>query len=316
MTFRDAATVAYSPYYNFSPFAFASTAGTPTLAQAPFVPNSTEPSLLTPGFAVAGVNSANLSVNATAGVSQALTRRSSIAANLMFQDIVFLTDGASDMMQLGSSVGYTYQIWRKLNFHAGFNRTQVRLSDGEGWSQPIQWLDLGLDYNDGLTFQLSRHTTLSLAAALGSFRTLPGTTQYRVLGNAVLSHTMHRTWVASTGVSRNLAFVAGFREPVLYDTVFAGISGQLVNRLSSSTVASLNRGYVGLNMANHYDTAGASSVLSFALTRRLAAFAQYSYYRNHIPAGLTTLTALTNFDRQSASVGLTLFEPIFSTARK
>ena len=69
-------------------------------------------------------------------------------------------------------------------------------------------------------------------------------------------------------------------------------------------------------MANYYETVGASSVLSFALTRRLAAFAQYSYYRNHIPAGLTTLAALTNFDRQSASVGLSLFEPIFSTARK
>ena len=139
----------------------------------------------------------------------------------MFQDIVFLTDHANDMMQVGSSVFYTHQIWRKLNFHASFYRTQVRLSESEGWSEPIQSLDLGLDYNDGLTFQLSRHTTLSLAASLGSIRTLPaGTTQYRLLGNAVLSHTMYRTWVASTGVARNLAFVATFKQPVLYDTVF------------------------------------------------------------------------------------------------
>src|SRR5262249_48612331 len=64
MTFRDAATVAYSPYYNFSPTSFASTVGTvgtvgTPSTQAPFVANSTEPSLLTPGFGVAAVKSAN-----------------------------------------------------------------------------------------------------------------------------------------------------------------------------------------------------------------------------------------------------------------
>jgi hypothetical protein len=217
-------------------------------------------------------------------------------------------------MQLGSQVFYSHRIWRTLSFHGGYTRTQARFGDS-GWSPPFQTLDFGLDYNDGLTFQLSRHTTLQLSAALGSARTVPGITQYRVLGSATLAHSISRTWIASTGVSRNLSFVAAFRQPVLYDTAYGMLSGQLTNRISSTSSITLSRGYVNLDQSRHYDTSAASTALSFGLTRRLGAFAQYTYYRTRIPADLTTLAVMQSFGRQTASVGLSVFQPIFNTAR-
>jgi hypothetical protein len=219
------------------------------------------------------------------------------------------------LTQLGSQALYHYQIFKKLSFHAGYQRSQARIHNPDRWSEPTQYLDFGLDYGDALSLQLSRRTLLTFGVSLGSARAVPGTTQYRVLGNANLSHSMGRTWSANVGVARSLGFVAAFQQPVLSDAAFASIGGQLATRVSSVSTASWTRGYIGLDSARHFDSSGASSVLSVGVTRRIGAFAQYSYYRNRLPTGATTLAVLSNFDRQTASVGLTFYAPLYNSQR-
>ena len=117
-------------------------------------------------------------------------------------------------------------------------------------------------------------------------------------------------------IQNEVAVGTGERIQGRVEDLFGMISGQLRTRISSTSFVSLSRGDVGLVSGSHYDTSGASTSISFGLTRHFQAFAQYAYYRNRIPAGLTTLAAVTNFAQQTASVGLSFYQPIFHSARK
>jgi hypothetical protein len=112
-----------------------------------------------------------------------------------------------------------------------------------------------------------------------------------------------------------MGFIAAFREPVLTDTVSAAFNGQLARRIAWGNQLSLTRGYIGLSQSRHYDSITGLSGLSYALTRRVAAFAQYAYYKSRLPPGSSPLLVLTNFDRQSVTAGVTLYQPIFNTQR-
>ena len=180
---------------------------------------------------------------------------------------------------------------------------------------PAQSFDVGLDYNDALTLQLTRRTAVSFGAALGSARAFPGSTQYRILGNAGITHFLGRTWSTTASFSRNLGFVAAFDQPVLSDLAMGTLSGQLATRVFWSSVASWSRGYVGLDQSKHFDSQFATSLLDFAVSRHITAFIQYAYFQNRLPPGLLALSTISTLNRQTASVGLSLFVPIFNTQR-
>jgi hypothetical protein len=304
MSLAGAASASYSPYFNL----------TPTPAGQLAV--NTLPTSVTPGLNVGALNASNVMINAFTGVNARLSRRSDLSANLLFQQTFFLGHSDVNLTQLGSQLLYHRQVFRKLGFHVGYTRTQSRTGTSDRWSDPLQSFDVGLDYADALVLQLSRRTTLSFGVALGSARAIPGTTQYRVLGNANLMHSIGRTWFSGISFSRSLGFLAAFEQPALVDTATGTFGGQLATRLSWSSSVSWTRGYIGLDQSKHYDSDYASSVLMYAISRNLEAFAQYSYFRNRLPTALFTLPIPINFDRQAVSVGFSLFDPIFNTQRK
>jgi hypothetical protein len=305
LTFQAAANAAYSPFFNLGP--------TPLTQQ--FAGGSPLPIDVTPGFGVSALSASNVDTYASIGLTGKITSRSAVYTTLAFQQVYFLDNPESNLTQVSSAVGFTHQLFKKLSFHAGYQEYQTRLRNPDGWSQPVRYLDFGLDYSDGLTLRISRRTTLALGASLGSARPVPGSTQYRVLGNANLTHTIGRTWYAFAGANRSLGFIATFEEPILSDTASVGLTGQLLTRLSWTTSATWLRGYIGLDSSRHYDSSSVGSTLSFALARRVGTFVQYTYYTNRLPAGASTLSALSNFDRQTVAAGLTLFEPIFNSQR-
>ena len=305
LTFQATANAAYSPYFNLAPAS----------ALQPFGGNNPLPIEVTPGFGVSAVNASNVGAYASGGITARVSAHSAVYVALYFQQVYFLQNPDADSTQVSTQALYTHQIWKKLNFHGGYSEFQTRVRNPDGWSEPVRYLDIGLDYNDGLTLRLSRRTTLSFNGSLGSARPVPGRTQYRVLGNVNLTHNLGRTWVSYAGAGRNLGFVAGFRDPILSDSAAAGLGGQLITRVSWMSGASWVRGYIGLDSSRHYDSTSANSMLQFALTRRLGAFLQYTYYTNRLPVGTSALFALGNFDRSTVSAGLTLYAPIFNTQR-
>jgi len=277
--------------------------------------NFPPPINVTPGFGVSSLTASNVAAYASGGISGRVSRRSTAYALLYYQQIHFFDQSFADSKQLGTQVQYSYQLFRKLSFHAGYSEFKQRLQNPDRWSESVRFIDLGLDYNDGLALRLSRRTTVTFAASLGSARPVPGKTQYRILGNATLSHYIGRTWNAYAQGGRSLGFVAAFSEPILSDSASVGLVGQLANRISWTNGANWTRGYIGLDTHRHFDSTSVGSTLSFGVTRRIGAFVQYNFYKNRLPSDAFALTVLSNFDRQTVAAGLTLYAPIFSSQR-
>src|SRR5262245_23611100 len=77
---RTGAFVSYLPFYNFWPSTYLP--GSQAGAAQSFDPIAQSASLVTPGLGLPGVNLSNVTASANAGISNGLTRRSSIAADV------------------------------------------------------------------------------------------------------------------------------------------------------------------------------------------------------------------------------------------
>jgi len=256
----------------------------------------------------------NINSGADMNLSAAISQRSSLSAGLFARRTFFLSESSQDFTSLGSTAGFRHRLFKKLNFRATYTRQQTFVG-GDRSSLPTQSLDFGLDYGDGLNLRLSRRTNLSLAVSAGSARSLQGRTQVRLLGSAILTHSLGRSWSSSASVARTLGFVTGFLEPVLQDTAIARIGGQLSPRVGVTSSAALSRGYIGLDSRRSLTAYSAVAMMSFAVTRRIATFANYTYYVANVPSNASTLPLPSNLSRQSVSVGLSFWAPIFSKPR-
>ncbi|MEQ1869355.1 MAG: hypothetical protein ABL961_04970, partial [Vicinamibacterales bacterium] len=257
----------------------------------------------------------NTVVFASAGLQTRLSSRSTVNVALQTQRTVFIGNAQSGLFQISSSAIYSHQLIRKLAVYAGYRR-EATLATIEG--SPTfsnQSLDFGVNYGDGLTLQIARHTTLTMNVGLGSGKSLTRRTQFTALGSAALSQALGRSWSANLSYARTLGFVSGFQEPVLQDAVNASVGGQLGRRASLTSSAQYSRGYVGFDTARQFDIYGVTTALSIALHRRVSAFAQYAYYGNQVPAGLSSLPVFPSFARSAAVAGVQLWAPLYSKPR-
>src|SRR5262249_33864861 len=141
--------------------------------------------------------------------------------------------------------------------------------------------------------------------------TYAGEAHYRVNGTARLMRGFGRTWSASVGYNRNTEFRVGFREPLLNDTVNAGISGLAAWRLKWSAGAGYTTGTIGFG-SSHFTSYSGSAQIDLALTRTLALFGQYRYYHFDVPAGSSVWDLATRISRGSALAGLSVRVPLIN----
>lgn len=298
LTFAVAGSLGYAPYYSFSPFAGAPALDAQSLGQLP-------------GFAAAP--SANINEVLSTGLTYRLSQRSSLSADFALSRVTFVDDSANNTTAIGSHVAYTQRITRRVGFHVGYQRTRSRLNGAEREWMVTDGIDAGLDYGDSI--RLTRRTTLSFATSVGAAKSRNGRTQYTLLGSAGIGRGIGRTWSARADYARTLGFVAGFRDAVLSDSVSGYLGGQLARRISWTSGVGLSRGQVGLGTTDSFVTQTASSGLNFGLTRRIGAYVQYTYYRNRLPMGLTTLPILSAYSRNTVTTGLSIWQSIFNTER-
>ena len=81
-------------------------------------------------------------------------------------------------------------------------------------------------------------------------------------------------------------------------------------------VLGASRGYFGFSQPQQAVTTGdATTRLSFALTRHLGAFGQYTYYYSDVGTGAATVPLIPKLSRQAITVGLTAWVPIINRVR-
>lgn len=255
----------------------------------------------------------------SAGLSASVTRRGTASVLFAVRRSHFFGDLGPfgtfpGFSTISSTASYSHRIVRNLSARVGYRTERPFLIENN--AQPrIEGFEFGLDLNDGLQLQLTRRTTLAMAVSLGSFRQTPGTTQYRVLGSATLTHGIGRTWAASANISRNLLFAPAFAQPTLMDMAMATLGGQLAPRVSLTGSGGFTRGYVGLDTSRSFDLLSAAAVLNVALTRRIALFGQYSLYSSEVPPDVSQLPLFNNFKRNGLVVGLTFWAPLYNRPR-
>ena len=261
----------------------------------------------------------------TAAMARRLDTRSAIDFNYRLRLVDFRTD---DLGVNEQHVGahYSRELSQRVGLRAGY-RYQVGVSDFTARadttpSEPVGLhnIDIGVNYSRPLS--LSRRTTLSFStgsALIQRARDNTGSSQldssmlFRVLGNVALQHEIGQSWTARAGYSRDIGFVEGFIDPMLSDSVTAGITGLLardINLLASVTYSHAMPANASESDRRHEALAG-SVRLQKALTRSLALYGQYVYYQTNQGSGVQLPDGpLTEFDRHVVRGGLTVWMPL------
>lgn len=287
---------AYSPFFQFAPFLDS---------------GMTNVGPLGAGFGFAAVAERNLGLNASIGLSDSLTKKTTVYANAQGMDWRMLDTPANSLRSWGGRAGIRHSLTRGFGLHAEYGQDQVQYAFPGVTPYVNQTIDAGVDYGDTLSF--ARRTALSFSTTTDATRYL-GETHYRLNGSARLTRGLSRTWSTWVGYNRDTEFRIGFRAPLLTDSVNTGVSGLLAWRVKWSAGAGYTRGVIGFG-SDRFSTYSGTSRLDFALTRALALFGQYAYYHYEVPAGSSALDLVPRFSRQTATVGLSVSLPLVNDVR-
>jgi len=250
-------------------------------------------------------------------LSQGLGRRTALDAYYGFSDVNYV-DNEFDYGSHAAGIRLSQRLTQHLGFHGGYGYSTASYDRPQDVApQRIHNIDVGVDY--GRALSVSRRTTFTFStgsSAVTQGERLTGVAgngfSYHVIGTANLRHEIGRTFSAGIGYRRSVDFHEGFNDPFLSDAVTATYGGLLSRRLGFSSQADYAFGSVGLGGDNNgYDSASASAGLQYALSRTLAVYARYVYYRYHFDSGVVLDPRFVpSLSRQGVRVGLTASFPI------
>ena len=163
---------------------------------------------------------------------------------------------------------------------------------------------------------MARRTALTVTTQTSMIRETGGERRYRLNGGVTLTRGFRRTWAASPCRHAQHRVPAGFLEPVFSDGASASISGMFADRIEWSAAAGASKGEVGFDGTGDFISYSGNSRLSAGITRHLGLYAEYAYYHYDLPRGSTSFLLLPQQSRQSISVGLSAYVPIFTRVRE
>jgi hypothetical protein len=306
--FGTRATASFAPFFSFvSPNSAPTGFDTGVLA---FDPTFGIPSF---GFAVAAQK--NITLDGSMGITASLTRRASVSVQGKWREMRLLDRPDNDVRTYGGGATFRYRLTRTISLRAGYGRELTQYLGSTAAPTRSDSIEAALDYGDSLTLRLGRRATLSFNPAVTVIHYLDQN-YFRLNGTVVIARGFGRTWNASAAYVRSMQFVGGSTQPVLSDSVFASLGGQLLPRLTWTSGAGAAHGNVGFSTsAPPFTTYRVSSGVSFALFRSMGSYAQYNYQRAEISPGSTTLDVLSSFRRHTFSVGLSLWVPIINNGK-
>ena len=303
VTLRTHASALYSSYYVFTPFLEGGAIG-PGL--------NTTPDLLNPGYGFAAAAEPNTRYDAGGGFTVQTSRRSNFAAGALWTDYRFPDREDFSYDTRNADGTFHYQLTRPLGLRAGYAYTEARYNDESVGRVTLQTIDAGVDYRDAISF--ARRTALSFGTSTMAAK-IGDRTHFRVNGDVILTRGFRRSWSAQGGYMRDVGFMAGFLQPVLSDSVAAGVGGLLHPRLHWSSGVAYSRGTVGFDSDDTFRTYTGTTRLEVGIARPFGVYGQYTYYYYNVPPGSGSAQIVPQFARQAASVGLMVWLPIISDMR-
>jgi hypothetical protein len=256
-----------------------------------------------------------LSTSAGATQTLQLTRRSSVILDYDYAR-THVESRASDFETHRAGGIFRQAVTQNLGYHVGYHYRRADYpSTVDSRRLDTHEADIGIDFNKALS--LTRRTTVSMSTGSSAYQ-VDNRQRYRVNGTARLNREIGRTWSASLAYNRNIGFVDTFDDPVLFDSVTAGIGGLFMRRLQFSASTGVSNGTIGLTGRNNgYRTYSDNVSLTTSLTRNIAIGTSYFYYRSRFESGAVVPEVLARqFDRQGVRAYLTIWAPLFYRTRR
>jgi hypothetical protein len=314
LRFGAAGQLYYSPYYQ-QDFLFSS--GAPTIAS---------PALGAPGLDFVVARQPSVTTSGRTSLTYAFSTRSSLDTFYEVNDRRFTSGDLPSQYDQSAGVRYARQFNRFVGMHAGYAYRYGRYGTADDRPIKDHRIDVGVDGGYGRSFALARRTTFSFNTGSGiavtdSVRqdaepdTFDPDAHFFLTGSADLLHSWARTWSANAGYRRGLSYEAGFSQPLLSDSAFAGIAGLLAPRVDFTAGLQYTNGSVGFTGADRgYANSSAYATLRTALTSNLAAYAQYFYYHTNFETGVVLPSFVQrSLDRQGVTVGVTASVPLINS---
>ena len=246
------------------------------------------------------------------GYSQRLSRHATFSANYGYQHADRGAEADEFRYQsLGGAL--TYNLGKGLDARAGYFYGEGDY--GDGGTREHHTIDAGVNYNRALS--ISRQTTLSFATGTSALRTL-GHLRFTITGNARLQHEIGRSWNTWVGYARRVLMNETWPEPVVADSVSAGLRGLLSRRMQFTSSIRGALGKQGLESdAPGFDTAQGAATLSYALTRFMNLGVTYFYYRQRFDEGAVLSVGVpASAERHSVRATVSLWAPLFERTRR
>lgn len=254
-----------------------------------------------------------LSYGASANLEHELTRRSWLEGGASYRRSDW-AGGDLDVESVSFFGRYRREIGRGVSFRLGYarGRGDYRFGDSER-DVYTDTIDAGVDY--GRTLSVSRETSLSFSTGTSAV-TSEGRTRWDLVGSAVLTHQIGRTWAAAVSYNRQSGFVDVLAEPAFTDAVSGSLSGLLGQHVSLSLGAGASRGTVGIIDGNEFSAQHATAGLQTSVTRLVGVNVSYIYYRYRFGSTAFLPADFGNRVHQhSVQASITLGVPLLSNAR-
>jgi opacity protein-like surface antigen len=246
-----------------------------------------------------------------------LTRRVSFGGNYDYRRDWSIGPGTAGRPSLSShsvSARLTSQLTRTLSVYGGYRYHETHYRSVNLSTFRTQMAEVGANYGRGLSFRLSRNTTLDLGGGLGGYADHHGRQRYRLTGRVVLDHS-RRFWNStvqySRGVDSNEIF---FEQPITYDRVTARVSGLITERVHVQALAFVRRSIVGFAGGDNRALQGAAMAgVQTALTAYLACSVNYVYYRYQYGSQVTIPGGVNSrYASQSVRASLNVWAPLLN----
>jgi hypothetical protein len=136
--------------------------------------------------------------------------------------------------------------------------------------------------------------------------------QYRLIGDASVTHPLGRTWSLQGSYHRGLGYIQGFQAPVFTGAYSAAANGFLNRRIDLSLAAAYSSGEAGLTgTPSQFTTYTGDARLRYAVTRMWAVYAEYLFYYYDFNEGLLLPAGLPpGLTRNGVRAGVTLWIPV------
>jgi hypothetical protein len=253
----------------------------------------------------------------TAGLTHNFTSRAAVLFNASFRytDYIGQNTAYPDYRSYDGGGQFRYSVSRHVRLQLDYKLTHAE-TFGTARTREDD-LTVGLNYD--LPLSRTRKTTIAfsvgptLASGLVSIdgdRELRR--QYRVSGDASMSHDLGRTWTARANYHRGMGFIEGIPEPAYSAAYTANVDGFLNRRSELSLSAGYSTGEAALIGAlNPFSSYTGSSRLQFALGREWASYVQYVYYNYNFNEGFLLPPGVPRvLSRGGVRVGLALWLPM------